>query len=564
MKIGMLQLNFLVGDLVGNTDKIIAGYKKAVAMGAELVVASELALFGYPPKDMLCYKSCLDAQDRELYRLWKEIGNIGLIVGIAKPNHGNGKPLFNGAVLLRKNGQIDKSVGVCDKQLLPTYDVFDEHRYFESGNNPTEIFDIPNSGFFNECVAILVCEDIWGGNENNQSHKLYQRDPVKELKNGDVNTLIVINGSPYYWGKGDVRFNLVSGIARKLNCNVVYVNQIGGNDDLVFDGRSFAVNENGECIAAAQTFVEEILIVDTDSSKTVAYPSDGQNLEDPESIKNLYQALVLGTHDYVRKNGFEKVVIGLSGGIDSALTACIAVNALGKKNVLGITMPSPFSSQGSVDDSLTLAENLGIQIITIPIRDIFEEYGQTLKPIFEGKQLDVTEENIQARIRGNILMAVSNKFGYLVLSTGNKSELSVGYCTLYGDMAGGYAVISDQWKTQVYELAKFINQEDKQYTIPKNTIEKPPSAELRPNQKDTDSLPPYDILDSILRQYIEKQKGVNEIKIPEMFGGKEVVRKVIDLVNRAEHKRVQMPLGIKTSPKAFGSGRRWPIAAKNL
>lgn len=556
----MLQLNFLVGDFVGNTNKIIAGYKKAVAMGAELVVSTELALFGYPPKDMLLYKSFLDAQNRELEVLKKEIGNIGLIVGIAEINTGDGKPLFNSAVLI-KNGKIEI---VQRKSLLPTYDVFDESRYFEPGKNLTEIFDIPSSGFFNDCVTILVCEDIWGGNENNQSRKLYQWDPVMELNGLDVNTLIVINGSPYYWGKGDVRFNLVSGISKKLHCNVVYVNQVGGNDDLVFDGRSFAVNENGECIAVAQPFVEEILIVDTDSSKTVEYPSDGQNLKDSESIKNLYQALVLGTHDYVRKNGFEKVVIGLSGGIDSALTACIAVDALGKENVLGVTMPSPFSSQGSVDDSLALAENLGIQIITIPIHDIFRGYGQTLQPIFEGKQLDVTEENIQARIRGNILMALSNKFGYLVLSTGNKSELSVGYCTLYGDMAGGYAVISDQWKTQVYELAKFINREDAQYTIPRNTLEKPPSAELRPDQKDVDSLPPYEILDPILRQYIEEQKGIDEIAIPEMPGGKEIVRKVIDMVNRAEHKRVQMPLGIKTSPKAFGSGRRWPIAAKNL
>lgn len=573
MKIGILQLNYLVGDLAGNTDKIIGAYKRAVDMGAELVVTSELCVFGYPPKDMLCYWNHIDAQNRELKRLSKEIGEIGLIVGITEINSGDGKPLFNSTALIQ--GWRKKPFILHRKCLLPTYDVFDEYRYFEP-NTENPVVTLPYNG---SRIAVLICEDIWGGNENNTGHKSYQREPVTELEIWDPDILIIPNGSPYYLGKGNARFDLVSGIARKLNCNVVYVNQVGGNDDLVFDGRSFAVNKNGDCVAAAQAFEEDVLIVDTAELKESenfffdSYPYDRGSKE--LEMQNLYQALVLGTRDYVRKNGFEKVVIGLSGGIDSALTACIAVDALGKENVIGVRMPSKYSSQGSLDDAELLAKNLGIELLTISIQNIYNAYLDTLseakkKPAFSFQNPEVTEENLQARARGNILMALSNKFGWLVLSTGNKSELSVGYCTLYGDMAGGYAVISDLWKTQVYKLADYVNKIFGGYRIPQMTIEKPPSAELRPNQKDTDSLPPYEVLDLILKEYIEEQSGFEEI-ISNVWGKdgafteiKNTVQKTIDMVNRAEHKRKQMPLGIKVSKKAYGSGRRWPIAAKNL
>ena len=559
MKIAMLQINFTVGDFVGNTDKIIRGYMEATAKGVDLVVASELALWGYPPKDMLCYKSYFDIQSQQLERLKQGVGKVGLVIGIAEKNPNDGKPLFNSAVHIER-GEI---VRTQHKSLLPTYDVFDESRYFEEGNNKPLMVDIlVDDGYFYHRIGILVCEDIWNGSESGTSHKLYQRDPVQELENNGIDTLIVINGSPYYAGKGNVRFDLVSGIAGRLDCNVVYVNQVGGNDDLVFDGRSFAVNETGDCIAMAKVFEEDMVIVDTANPKPATYLFDRGPKE--LELKNLYQALVLGTRDYVRKTGFEKVVIGLSGGIDSALTACIAVDALGAENVNGVLMPSEFSSQGSIDDATQLGKNLGITFVLIPINKVVDAYSSLLKNIFCGFEADATEENIQARTRGNILMALSNKFGWLVLSTGNKSELSVGYCTLYGDMAGGYAVISDQWKTQVYELARYVNR--KKQIIPQNTIEKPPSAELRPDQKDTDSLPPYELLDDILRRYIEKEEGYDLILSGRTFGEiaqiKETVKKVIGMVNKAEHKRVQMPKGPKTSPKAFGAGRRWPIAAK--
>lgn len=571
MKIGMLQLNFKVGDFEKNSQKIIDGYHNAVSKGAELVVVSELAVFGYPPKDMLFYEDYINAQNRSLEWLAKEIGDIGLVVGIAERNMGDGKPLFNSAALIqgwRKKPFVLHLV-LHRKCLLPTYDVFDEYRYFEP-NTENPVVILPYNG---TRIAVLICEDIWGGNENNTGHKSYQREPVAELETWDPDILIVTNGSPYYLGKGNVRFDLVSGIARKLNCNVVYVNQVGGNDDLVFDGRSFVVNKNGDCIAAAQVFEEDVVIVDTAELKEDenfffdSYPYDRGSKE--LEMKNLYQALVLGTRDYVRKNGFEKVVIGLSGGIDSALTACIAVDALGTENVVGVRMPSKYSSQGSLDDAELLAKNLGIELLTIPIQKIYDAYLDTLsegnkKVAFCFRSPEITEENLQARARGNILMALSNKFGWLVLSTGNKSEISVGYCTLYGDMAGGYAVISDLWKTQVYKLADYVNKVSGGYRIPKNTIEKPPSAELRPDQKDTDSLPPYEYLDPILQKYVEEEKGIDEIYFDEVRGGKKLVKKVIDMVNRAEHKRKQMPIGPKTSRKAYGSGRRWPIAAKNL
>ena len=554
MKVAMLQLNFTVGDLFGNTEKIIKAYKEAVSMGADIAVTSELAIFGYPPKDMLLYESFLNMQSHEIERLQKEVGEVGLIVGIAEKNFGNGKPLFNSAVLIR-NGEIILSQ---KKSLLPTYDVFDESRYFEPGNNDAAIFEYNGS----RC-AILICEDIWNGDET-LSRKLYKYNPVEKLKNLHLDNLFVINGSPYYLRKGTLRFNLVKNIASKLNCNVIYVNQVGGNDDLVFDGRSFAMCRDGFCIAASNAFEENIVIADTESCKWSGNYKFDLNNED------LYNALVLGTRDYVQKTGFEKALIGLSGGIDSALTACIAVDALGKENVLGVAMPSKFSSKGSLDDARRLSDNLGIALEEIPIGETYNAFEETLKHEIGwyepgSNKDDVTEENIQARIRGIILMAISNRTEGLVLSTGNKSEISVGYCTLYGDMAGGFAVISDLWKTQIYQLAKFVNERGKGYIIPKNTLEKPPSAELSPDQKDIDSLPPYDVLDPILKAYIEEQKGLDEIAGEDEKPEKAVtVRNVIEMVNRAEHKRKQMPLGLKISSKAFGSGRRWPIAAKNL
>lgn len=555
MKITMLQQNFTVGDFEGNTAKILRGYKEACRNGAELVVSSELAIWGYPPKDMLERPGYVAKQDEYFENLCAEIGEVGLIIGITERNKSVGKPLFNSAVLI-ENGKV---IATRCKTMLPTYDVFDESRYFQPGKEIARVVK-----YRGKRLGILVCEEIWkNGTENPYGEPLYQCDPIEELKDDKPDILAVINGSPYYWGKGSVRFDLVGNIASRLNCPVIYVNQVGGNDDLIFDGRSFALDSSGRCMGAGNPSEEKIVMVDTESKIEILYQFD------QDQIKYLYDALVLGTRDYVKKTGHDTGVVALSGGIDSAVTAHIAVDALGRKNVIGVGMPSPpYSPEDSLEDAWELAQMLDIKFHIIPIRDIYNSFGRALEPVIgwyepgscEG---DVTEENIQPRTRGVLVMAMTNRKGPkkpLLISTGNKSEIAMGFCTLYGDTAGGLAPISDVWKTDVYDLANYINRFRNR--IPKNTITKPPSAGLRVNQKDEDSLPPYRILDPILHAYIEEQKEFEEIVAMGHDGA--VVRRVINQVNRNEFKRRQMPPGLKITSKAFGTGRRWPIAAKFL
>lgn len=544
MKITTLQLNFTVGDIAGNTKKIAEKYREACSRGAELVVATELALFGYPPKDMLLQGEYLKKHDQHLNLLREQIGETPLVVGIVEKNENGGKALFNSAAVIQ-NGKI---IHTQRKTLLPTYDVFDEGRYFEPNDEKLSAFN-----YRGKRIAVLVCEDIWGGAEGSRGGKLYRRDPVEELKSENLDALIVINGSPYSLGKGDMRFRLVSGVAKELGCAVVYANQVGGNDDLVFDGRSFAVNKKGECVGFSGAFAESAAEVDIENGEKVLYPSD------KDSIADLYRALVLGTKDYVDKSNFPKALIALSGGIDSAVTAAIAIDALGADRVVGVSMPSKYSSEGSVEDAESLAKNLGMEFRVMSIAEVFSQYEKTFKEA--GVPLaGVAEENIQARIRGNYIMYLSNTLGYVVLTTGNKSEISVGFCTLYGDTAGGFAVISDVYKTLVYELAKYINRDSE--IIPLNTVTKPPSAELRPGQEDEDYLPPYDILDGILKAYIEERKSPGEIAA--LGFDEETVRWVLSKVNGNEYKRRQMAPGVKITPIAFGSGRRFPIIAKFL
>ncbi len=547
MKIALLQQNFIVGDIENNARKIREGYLSAVKDGAELVVSSELALFGYPPRDLLEHKSLVAKQFTLLEDLARYIDEVALIVGFAEPNNSKrGKPLFNSAAFLWK-GKIHD---VHRKALLPTYDVFDEYRYFEPYTKPQK----PVS-YNGKKIGILVCEDVWAGSEDPEIRDQYTFDPVEGICSQDPDVLIVINGSPYYWGKGDVRFSMIRDVAKKYKKPVVYTNQIGGNDELVFDGRSFAVDASGKCLGMGKSFEEDSVIIDLERDTVVSCPSDTGDLSQIEA------ALVLGVRDYCKKTGVDKhgVAIGLSGGIDSAVTTVIAQKALGKEKVVTIAMPSGFSSQASVEDAEQLAKNLGVEFRLIPIKNAFRVLGETLKPTIDWQDPpEVTEENVQARIRGLILMATANREGRIVLGTGNKSELAVGYATLYGDMASGLGVISDLPKTLVYKLAKYINK-DKEI-IPRRTIEKPPSAELRPDQKDTDSLPPYDVLDAILEQYVEKRRGVSEINT-KVFN-RELVEKIIRMVNRAEFKRRQMAPGLKVTTKAFGTGRRMPIAAR--
>lgn len=559
MKIAILQLNFLVGDLKGNTSKIIQSYNQAVKQGADLVVASELALFGYPPKDMLLQEDYLKRHDKELNHLQKQIGKIPLIIGIVDRNKGKGKPLFNSVAFIQNH----KIKALEQKTLLPTYDVFDEYRYFES--KVSQERQLIN--YQGQKIALALCEDIWTKFDK-KSASQYQRDPIVEIKTLKPDLLIVPNSSPYYLGKGDDRLKLARNISRNLNgATVVYVNQIGANDDLIFDGRSFVVSK-GKLIAHAKAFEEEICLVDTNIPFDFVLPwrDSMRGNPDTDSIEDLYHALVLGIKDYLTKiNNQRGAVIALSGGIDSAVTAALAVAALGSDKVKGYGMPSAFSSQGSIDDAQKLAQNLDIKFELIAIKSVYKEIGNMLHPSIGWNQPgtnkgDVTEENIQARIRGLYIMAVSNRTGAIVLSTGNKSEIAVGYCTLYGDMVGGFAVLSDVPKTLVYKLAHYINRDRE--IIPTSTINKAPSAELAPGQKDEDSLPPYHILDPILKAYIEEQKSVEAI-VGQGFD-RAVVEKVVRMVNLNEFKRKQMTIGPKVTTKAFGFGRRWPIAARQI
>ena len=537
MKIGFAQINPIVGDLSGNFEKIAGAYERLTAVGAELVVTPELAVTGYPPQDLL-FKSRFVPQNLEiLEKLQTRVRGAGLLVGFVDRNQGRGKPFHNAAALL----QSDVPIAKAHKSLLPTYDVFDEDRYFEPARSVAPLM------FGNKKIGVTICEDIW--TEHYLPRPLYDIEPVRFLVEQGAEIILNLSASPFGLGKPAVRREMVATLARTYRRSICYCNAVGGNDQLVFDGNSIAVNSRGELIAQLPAFRTAEEIVDTEASQPV-------QLKEVDDMADLFEALSLGLRDYLTKCNFKSAVLGLSGGIDSAVIAAVAVNALGAENVLGASMPSPYSSRGSIDDALVLAKNLGIKCLQIPIANAFAAFKAQFAEVFAGLPEDTTEENMQSRLRGMILMALSNKFGHLLLTTGNKSELAVGYCTIYGDMAGGLAVISDVPKTMVYELARWINRRGE--IIPPSTIEKPPSAELKPGQTDQDSLPPYDVLDEILRLYVEENMSARDI-IAHGFEEK-TVRWVQRRVDLNEYKREQAAPGIKVSSRAFGLGRRMPIA----
>jgi len=541
MKITLAQINTTVGDLAGNEAKILAAYQRGVAAGAELVIFPELTTTGYPPRDLLLKKDFVAGNLAVVNRLAAASGKTAMLIGYVGENKsGPGRDVTNEAALLQ-NGKI---IATRTKSLLPTYDVFDEDRYFEPAlkNLPVE--------FGGGISGVTICEDIWN-DEDFWPQRRYRQNPVSELISAGVQIIFNISASPWCVGKDKVRYEMLSSLARKSGRPVVFCNLVGGNDELVFDGNSYVFNRAGAVIAQGKSFDEDFLVVETESTKTISLPP----ISDEELV---YQALVLGLRDYFYKCGFKSAVLGLSGGIDSAVTACLAVAALGKENVHGVSLPSQFSSQHSLDDARVLAEQLGIRYDLIPIQPPFEMVKTQLKKVFAGRAEDTTEENIQARLRGVILMALSNKFGSLLLTTGNKSELAVGYCTLYGDMCGGLAVISDVPKTMVYKLAAWINRERE--IIPLSSITKAPSAELRPDQTDQDNLPPYEILDAILDHYVVHGRSLGDIV---KLGFEEAtVKKIIRLIDVNEYKRRQAAPGLKITTKAFGVGRRFPIAQR--
>jgi NAD+ synthase/NAD+ synthase (glutamine-hydrolysing) len=546
MKIALAQTNSTVGDLCGNSQRILAFSKRAAEAGASVVVFPELALTGYPPRDLLEKESFLDRTEQHLERLATDAGplNIAIICGtVTRTGASSGAPIYNSAAVLRGGSIVFRQ----HKMLLPTYDVFDEARYFEPAakQSPFALGDAVS--------ALTICEDIWNDKQYWERRR-YSRDPVEELAAAGARILISINASPYHMGKRGQRTEIFTATARHFRVPIVYVNQVGGNDQLLFDGSSFAMDPEGRIIASAASFEEDLVMVDTATLTGDRH----ENL--PDECEAVYQALAMGTRDYIRKCGFERVIIGLSGGIDSALTAAIAVDAVGKENVTGVGMPGPYSSDHSVTDARALAHNLGIRFELIPIKSQYEAFFNILEPLFDGSPIGVTEENLQSRLRGVTLMALSNKWGALVLTTGNKSELAVGYCTLYGDMCGGLAVISDVPKTLVYSLARVANQRHAN-AIPENTFTKPPSAELRPDQKDTDSLPPYETLDQILRLYIENNESPPQIA-DALHLPVTLVRDIVNKVDRNEYKRQQAAPGLKVTTKAFGVGRRFPIAQR--
>jgi len=542
MKIALAQFNPTVGDFTGNSARILQLAQEAKQRGAQIAVFSELCLCGYLPQDLLERPAFLERNRTELACLAKKVP-LPVLVGYAsRVQDSTGKPVANAAALVA-DGRI---LFEQHKMLLPTYDVFDESRYFQPAKSQ-QVF--PYCG---QQLGISICEDVWN-DKNFWTKRLYDRDPVAELVGKGTSVLLNISASPYTIDKRTLRLEMLQSLARTHRRPLVYVNQVGGNDSLVFDGSSLALNADGRVAAQARSFEEDLVLFDT------ATGTGDVRAQPEDELQVIFLALVCGTRDYVRKCGFRSVVVGLSGGIDSAVVASLATAAVGPENVLGVAMPGPYSSEGSLRDARQVAANLGIQFLVLPINEVFRAYRNALQPAFEGRPEDVTEENLQARIRGNVLMALSNKFGSLVLSTGNKSEMAVGYCTLYGDMAGGLAVISDVPKTMVYELARLINRERE--VIPSATLTKPPSAELRPNQTDQDTLPPYDVLDRILKAYIEDLWSPQEITDHYGFDLK-LVREVALRVDRNEYKRKQAPPGLKVTSKAFSVGRRFPIAQK--
>ncbi|HEY3043172.1 MAG TPA: NAD+ synthase [Vicinamibacterales bacterium] len=544
MKIALLQINPLVGDLMGNARLIAEAACEAGRQGADLAVTPELALVGYLPRDLLLSAAFVADSWSVAATLARDLANQPpVLVGVPEPNPSDaGRPLFNTAVLLHQ-GLVGQRFR---KSLLPTYDVFDEDRYFEPYHG-AQILELCGRR-----LGISICEDVWNDRDF-WKRRRYHHDPIEELIRTGVDAIVNLSASPFSVGKHRRREEMLGSMARKHHVPVVYVNQFGGNDDLVFDGRSLGFNADGTPIARGRSFEADVVLCDLERGGTIAPSSDlGAESE-------IWRALVLGTRDYVRKCRFSHAVVGLSGGIDSALTAAIAVEAIGPDHVLGVLMPSPFSSRGSIEDATELATRLGIRTLTLPIEPAMRAMEATLAPAFDGCPRDVTEENIQARIRGDLLMALSNKRNALLLTTGNKSELSVGYCTLYGDMSGGLAVIADVPKTMVYRIARWLNETRGRAVIPEPTLTKAPSAELRPNQTDQDSLPPYDVLDDILQRHIEQHQPAEEI-IAAGFDA-ETVRRVLRMVRLAEFKRKQAAPGLKVTDRAFGTGWRMPIAA---
>ena len=537
MKIGIAQMNSIVGDLSFNADEIISRYQDLVSSGADLVITPELSVTGYPPRDLIFRSKFIDDNLKVIEKIAEKVGNVPIVVGCIDYNTQNtGNPFENAAVVIKDH----EIVGKVTKCLLPSYDVFDETRYFEPSK---EVQVQVLSGMK---IGITICEDIWS--EDFLPSKLYVKDPAGELAKKGIDCLVNLSASPYHMGKPKDRHAMLSFLARRIHAPVVYCNSVGGNDELIFDGNSLAFSADGELISQGASFESQSILVDTESTK-ISVREDNQ-------LEEIYNALVLGLRDYVTKCGFRSALIGLSGGIDSALTAVIAERALGADNVYGVTMPSEFSSSGSVNDSLSLAENLGIGFEEVPIKNSFATLKAELSEVFQNYEEDITEENMQARIRGLFLMSISNKKGHLLLTTGNKSELAVGYCTIYGDMCGGLAVISDLPKTLVYKLAKWINR--KKEIIPWETIEKAPSAELKPNQKDQDTLPDYEILDQILELYVDQSISVSSI-IAKGYD-KDLVKWIASRVEMNEWKRWQSAPGLRVTSKACGVGRRIPIA----
>jgi NAD+ synthase (glutamine-hydrolysing) len=544
VKIALGQINPTVGDFSGNAAKIIDYSGRAQAAGAGLILFPELCICGYPPRDLVERPSFVARNRESAERIAAETRGIAVICGLVTPAESDtGKSVMNSAALLQ-DGRI---AFVQSKMLLPTYDVFDEMRNFAPAKSQ-DLFP-----FCGNRMALTICEDAWNDKQF-WAKRMYTVDPIDSLIRAGGNFVLNISASPFWIGKRELRHDMLATIARNHKVPVAMVNQVGGNDSLLFDGSSIVLNAEGKVIAQGSSFEEDLIYFDSKSL------TGDLHEQVPGEEASVYGALVLGTRDYMHKCGFQKAIIGLSGGIDSALTAVIAADAVGPENVIGVGMPGPYSSPGSIDDARALAQNLGIRFELLSINQVFDAYRDTLKNAFTGQQQDVTEENIQSRARGTMLMALSNKFGAIVLSTGNKSELGVGYCTLYGDMAGGLAVISDLPKTLVYRLSTYVN--SRRSAIPQPTLEKAPSAELRPDQKDSDSLPPYEILDAVLEDYVEDARSAERIAADHGFD-LETVKRVVRMVDRAEYKRQQAAPGIKISPKAFGYGRRFPIAAKS-
>ncbi len=589
MKLAIAQLNPTIGNLTGNAQQILDAAQQAANQGARLLLTPELSLCGYPPRDLILNPSFVEAMTTTLHQLAKQLPpSLAVLVGTVEANPkvhvAGGKPLFNSMALLER-GKVQQ---IFHKRLLPTYDVFDENRYFEPGLQSNSFtLDLEESGIRSQNsksqikVGVTICEDLWN-DEEFWGKRNYAVNPIADLAEQGVDVIVNLSASPYIVSKQRIREGMLRHGAVRYQLPIIYANQVGGNDDLLFDGSSVAFNRAGEMVCRARAFETDLVILEFDEARRDLLPgaiAPAPTGEDEE----IWSALVLGVRDYTRKCGFTKVVIGLSGGIDSALVAAIATEALGAENVLGVLMPSPYSSDHSVNDAQALAANLGIKSHILRIGDLMQEFDRTLEPLFAGTEFGLAEENIQARIRGNLLMAISNKFGYLLLSTGNKSEMAVGYCTLYGDMSGGLAVIADVPKTRVYSLCKWLNSKGEELKdrtlnvesfnqfskiqpsianeiIPANILTKPPSAELKPGQVDQDSLPPYDILDDIIQRWIENHESLEQI----VAAGHDpaVVNKIVRLVARAEFKRRQAPPGLKITDRAFGTGWRMPIASR--